>query len=463
MKQVNFANDKIVRNILSTAMPLMAAQVLNLLYNIVDRIYIARIPEVGTQALGSVGLCFPIILMVSAFTNLYGLGGAPLFSIELGKGDRDEAGRLMNTAFFLEISTGIVLMVLGMLFAGPMLRLFGASDTALEFSVPYIRIYLIGTLFTMTAAGMNPYINAQGFSLIGMFSVAIGAVANLLLDPLFIFAFGLGIRGAAIATVLSQAMSAAFSLSFLRGKKTMFRLKRLTFDEIRHSGQRILNIVSLGVSSFVMQVTNSLVQIACNNVLSATGGDLYITIMTIVNSIRQMMDTPVHSIAEGSIPVISFNYGARKAARVLKSMLVMMIMGVICTLVMWFLILRFPAKLISVFSSDVTILDDAIPALQMYFGAYIFMTLQFCGQTVFKALNKRKFAIFFSIFRKVIIVVPLTYLLPYALHMGTDGVFRAEAVSNVIGGLACFITMVITVIPELRRMAQEEECLNADR
>ncbi|MDO4622566.1 MAG: MATE family efflux transporter [Eubacteriales bacterium] len=454
MKQVDFSNGKITQNILGTAVPLLAAQLLSLLYNIVDRVYIARIPGTGTQALGSIGLCFPIIMLIFAFTSLYGMGGAPLFSIYLGQGDTENASRTMDIAFFLEVTTGIVLMLIGIVFAVPILRLFGASEAALDFGVPYIRIYLTGTVFSMIAAGMNPYINAQGFSLMGMTTVAIGAVSNLLLDPLFIFVLGFGIRGAAAATVLSQFFSALFSFRFLRGKRIAIPLHLLTVREIRHSGQRCWDIVSLGISSFVMAGTNSLVSIACNNVLAATGGDIYISIMTIISSVRQVLDTPVHALSEGASPVLSYNYGAGKPREVRKCIRSMFLMCIVCTGFIWSMILLFPVPIISVFSSDSTILADAVPALHLYFGAFIFMALQFTGQTVFKALKKKKQAIFFSLFRKVIIVIPLTYLLPHMFGLGTSGVFLAEAVSNVIGGTASFTAMLLMVLPELKRMEQ---------
>jgi len=451
MKRIDFENGTVTGNIIGVALPMLVAQILNLLYNIVDRIYIARIPEVGTAALGAVGLCFPLIVIISAFANLFGSGGAPLFSIFRGKKEEQQAIHIMNTSFSMLCFSAIILMVIGFVFAHPLLTLFGASKAALTYAVPYMMIYLIGTLPSMLAVGMNPFINAQGYSVIGMFSVAIGAVANLLLDPLFIFALGFGVRGAAMATVISQCLSAVFVLIFLT-RKAELKVRFLRRNELSQSLDYAKNIISLGTSGFIMQLTNSLVTICCNNVLSVTGGDIYISVMTIVSSVRQLVETPIYAINEGTSPILSYNYGAGRPSRVRKAGIVMGIMILGYTAVMWSLIILAPGTLIQVFSSDTTLIQDSIPALKQYFAAFIFMDLQYIGQTVFKSLNKKKQAIFFSLLRKVFIVVPLTYLMPYVMHMGTDGVFLAEPVSNIIGGRLCFITMLCTVLPELRRM-----------
>ena len=451
MKRVDFENGTVTGNILEAALPMLVAQILNLLYNIVDRIYIARIAEVGTAALGAVGLCFPLIVIITAFANLFGNGGAPLFAIQRGQKDERKAVAIMNTSFTMVCASAIVLMVVGFLFARPILILFGASDNSLVYALPYMMIYLLGTLPSMVAVGMNPFINAQGYSLIGMCSVAVGAGANLLLDPLFIFGLGFDVCGAAIATVLSQCLSAIFVFYFLT-KKSELKVRLLKKNEIAACMGYAKNIISLGMAGFIMQLTNSLVTICCNNVLSVTGGDIYISVMTIVSSVRQLVETPIHAMSEGSSPILSYNYGARRPARVRKAGMVMGAMILAYSAVIWSIIILEPRPLIRIFSSDAQLTKDAVPALNQYFAAFIFMDLQYMGQTVFKSLNKKKQAIFFSLLRKVFIVVPLTYLMPYALHMGTDGVFLAEPVSNVIGGTLCFATMLITVLPELKRM-----------
>ena len=426
MKQIDFENGKITDNILKAALPMLVAQILSLLYNIVDRIYIARIPDIGTTALGAVGLCFPIIVIITAFSNLFGSGGAPLFSIERGKGDHENACQIMHTSFSMLTLCSILLMLTGLIFAKPILTLFGADRENFGYACPYLMIYLLGTFPSMVATGMNPFINAQGYATTGM-----------------------GIRGAAIATVISQILSAAFVLHFLLCKAE-YKVRLLHREEIRASSKYAKNIISLGTAGFIMQLTNSLVTICCNHVLSVTGGTLYISVMTIISSVRQLVETPIYAITEGSSPVISYNYGAHRYKRVKQAAVTMGIMALIYTLLAWLAIILAPEFLISIFSSDKSLLADAVPAMKLYFGAFIFMLLQYIGQTIFKSLNKKKQAIFFSLLRKVIIVIPMTYLLPYAFHMGTDGVFLAEPISNIIGGSLCFLVMIISIRKELR-------------
>ncbi len=453
MKKIDFENGTITDNILSASIPMLVAQLLNLLYNVVDRIYIARIPHIGTTAIGAVGICFPVIVIITAFANLFGSGGTPLFSIYRGRKKNKEAALIMDTSFSMLCAGAFILMSCGMLFSKPILMLFGASDSTIVYAYPYMMIYLIGTIPSMLALGLNPYINAQGYSTTGMISVAIGAVLNFILDPLFIFVFGLGVKGAAVATVISQCFSAMFTIYFLTHKSEL-KMRFLKKNELAECAGYAKNIISLGTAGFIMQVTNSLVTICCNNVLAVTGGDIYISVMTIVSSVRQLVDTPIHAINEGSSPVISYNYGAGKPTRIRKAIAVLSIMTLAYTAVMWSIIIFAPGALISIFSSDSSLLSDAIVALKQYFAAFIFMDLQYIGQTVFKSLNKKKHAIFFSLLRKVIIVVPLTYIMPYTFNKGTAGVFLAEPVSNVIGGSICFITMLCTVLPELKRMAE---------
>ena len=318
MKRVDFENGTITSNILGASLPMLVAQILSLLYNIVDRIYIARIPHIGTAALGAVGLCFPVIVIITAFSNLFGSGGAPLFSIERGKNEPQEAKKIMNISFSMVCICAIVLMVIGFLFARPILVLFGASKDALIYAYPYLLLYLIGTLPSMIATGMNPFINAQGYAIIGMLSVTVGAVANIILDPIFIFVLDMGIKGAAIATVISQILSALLVFYFLHGKSEL-KVRWIHINEISECTRHARDIISLGSAGFIMQLTNSLVSICCNNVLSVTGGDIYISVMTIISSVRQMVETPIHAINEGTSPVLSYNYGARRPDRVKKA------------------------------------------------------------------------------------------------------------------------------------------------
>lgn len=449
MKKVDFENGTITHNILQTAFPMLIAQVLNLLYSIVDRIYIGRIPGAGTEALGAVGLCFPVILLVTGFTNMFGMGGAPLFSMALGERNRDKAQQIQNTAMRLLVLCAAGIILIGEIFGGPILLLFGATMAELPMALSYLRIYLAGTFFIMVSTGMNAYINAQGFSVIGMLSVTLGAVTNLILDPIFIFGLGLGVQGAAVATVLAQLLSFVFVMSFLLGKKNELPIRPGT--KLPYAGE----IASLGLAPFIMQVTNSLVQIACNSVLMKYGGALYVSVMTIVSSVRSILDVPVMAITDGASPAISYNYGAARPGNVRKAIRVMMFLALPYTILIWGMVMLFPFFFVRIFSDAPEILEDASWALHLYFFAFVFQSFQYSGQTVFKALNKKGKAIFFSLFRKVILVVPLTFLLPRLAGLGTDGVFMAEPVSNVVGGLACFVTMLATVLPELARMNPE--------
>ena len=450
-KQIDFSNGKVFENIMLAAGPMLVAQVLNLMYNIVDRIYIGKIPGEGVLALGGIGLCFPIISLITAFTNLYGSGGAPLCSIERGKGNREEAEKIMNTSFYLLIVTGVILTGVGMVLGRPLLYLFGASDSTIRFALPYMRIYLLGTVFSMISLGMDPFINAQGFASTGMTTVFLGAAVNIILDPVFIFLLGMGVEGAAFATICSQFLSAVFVIRFLTGKRAELKLK--PFDKIGLKAGRIMDIISLGAASFAMQCTNSLVQIASNSMLSTFGGDMYISIMAIINSVRQILDTPVLAITDGSSPILSYNYGAGNYKGVKKAVKLVVAFSLTYTILVWAIVLVIPSAFIRIFNSDSTLITAAVPALHTYFFAYIFQALMYSGQAVFKSLNKKKQAIFFSLLRKVIIVVPLTYLLPHVGNLGVLGVFAAEPVSNVLGGGACFVTMLFM----MRRYGRETE------
>ena len=322
-----------------------------------------------------------------------------------------------------------------------MLYLFGASEATFPYADAYLTVYLCGTLFVMVSLGMNPFINAQGFAKIGMMTVGLGAVVNIVLDPVFIFVLNMGVQGAALATVIAQGCSAVWVLKFLTGKRAILRLK---FDCMALSARRVRKIVSLGLAGFFVNLTNSLVQVVCNTTLQAYGGDLYVGAMTIINSIREVVSMPVQGLSNGSQPVLGYNYGAGESHRVRQGIRFTSIVVVLYSAAAWAIIMLAPEAMIRLFTSEQPILDVGIPALRIYFSLFIIMSLQIAGQSVFTALGRSKNAIFFSLLRKAIINAPLTLLLPY-LGMGTDGVFVAEAVSQLIGGLACFLTMYAVV------------------
>ncbi len=446
--QTDFSRGSVYRNIMEVAAPMILAQLLNLLYNIVDRIYIGRIPEVGTTALTGVGICFPIISLVSAFTYLYGNGGAPLCAMERGRGNEEEAEKLMGNSFFLLLVTGVVLLILGELFYRPVLYLFGASDATFVYAREYIRLYLLGTVFVMVSVGMNPFINSQGFGNMGMVSVLIGAALNILLDPLFIFGFRMGVKGAALATILSQLCSAVWVMWFLTSKKAVLKLK---ISCMRLEAARVKRILGLGVSGFIMSFTNSLVQVVCNATLQTYGGDIYVGVMTVLNSVREICTLPVQGFTNGASPVMSFNYGEKAFERVKKAIWFVTAVCVSYTVLIWGALRLVPAFFIRIFNDSPELLEKAVPSLHIYFFGFCFMALQFTGQSVFVALGKSKRATFFSLLRKAFIVAPLTVFLPRVANLGVDGVFWAEPISNLIGGCACFITMLCTILPELRK------------
>lgn len=444
--QVDFGSKNVRQNILSVAAPMMAAQLLHLLYNIIDRIYIGKIPGEGTIALAGLGLCFPVITMVTAFSNLFGAGGAPLCSIARGKQDMKKAQNIMNNAFFMLIVTGIVLTAAGIAFHRPLLYLFGASDATYPYASGYMVVYLLGTVFVMISLGMNPYINSQGFARTGMKTVILGAVINIILDPVFIFVLKMGVKGAAYATIISQFFSALWVLFFLTGKKAELTLY---FRGFRPEVPCIFEIVKLGFSNFCMSFTNSLVQIVCNSMLQIFGGDLYITVMTVINSVREIAQTPMAAISDGSCPIISYNYGAENIDQMKKAIRFMTQLGFAYTLSIWGLISLFPEFFIRIFNHNAELVQTAVPSMHIYFFGFFMMAFQFAGQSVFKSLNKAKQAIFFSLLRKAVIVVPLTLILPRVGALGVMGVFLAEPISNFIGGLACYLTMRRTILAKL--------------
>ena len=451
--QTDFSKGNVYKNILELAVPMTMAQLINLLYNIVDRVYIGRIPEQGTLALTGLGLCFPIITMVSAFANLFGMGGAPLCSIERGKGEIREAEKIMGTSFSMMILCGVLLTILGLIFNRPILYAFGASDATYPFARDYTMIYLCGSVFVMIGLGMNSFINSQGFGQMGMLTVLLGAVTNIILDPIFIFVFGMGVKGAALATIISQFLSAIWVLKFLTGKRAILKLHLKTMKVKWH---RLREIVGLGLSGFIMSVTSSAVQVVCNASLQSYGGDLYVGVMTILNSIREILSMPVQGITNGATPVLGFNYGAGNFGQVKKAIRFMSVVCVVITTVSWLILILFPEFFIRIFNNEPEMIQASVEAIQLYFFGFFMMALQFAGQTVFVSLGKAKQAVFFSLLRKAVIVIPLTLMLPQIGILGVKGVFIAEPVSNFIGGLACFITMLCMVLPELSGKNRKE-------
>ena len=427
------------------AVPMTVAQLINILYNVVDRMYLGRLP--GHLALTGLGLCLPIISIVMGFANLCGMGGAPLCSICRGRGEDEEAEQIMGNSFALLLLLGASLTVLCLIFRRPILYLFGASDVTFPYANDYLTIYILGTLFVMISLGMNPFINAQGFSRMGMVTVAVGAAVNIVLDPIFIFLLGMGVRGAALATVLSQACSAAWVLSFLTGRRALLKLR---LSALRLQAGRVKRILSLGTSGFVMSMTNSLAQVLCNASLEAYGGDLYVGVMTVINSIREIITMPVQGITNGCQPVLGYNYGAGQYDRVRQGIRFTTVLTVGYSVVAWAVVMLLPGPLIRIFNDEADLIAAGIHAFRIYFATFFFMAFQFIGQSTFVGLGRSMSAVFFSLLRKAFIVAPLTLILPL-VGFGADGVFLAEPISNVLGGLACILTMYFTVYRRLGR------------
>ncbi len=446
--QADFSKGKVSTLILRVSFPLIIAELVNLLYNMVDRIYIGHLPETGSVALTGLGLCFPIISLISAFAKLYGPnGGAPLCAMARGKGDLKEASLVMGNSFLMSVITGFSLMLVVLVFNKPILYAFGASDLTYPYARDYLMIYSVGTIPVLVTLSMNAFINSQGFAMIGMLTVIIGAVINIVLDPILIFVFDLGVKGAAIATVFSQSVSCIFAVAFLCGRNVELRLR---FQDMKLGGRRCWKIIALGTSGFTMGATNSIVQLVCNKCAFIWGGDLYVGVMTILNSVREVYNTVMNGIGSGASPVMSYNYGARNGQRTIKASNFTLVCTFTYALIAWLVIIIFPHAMAMLFTQDLAMIEASAAALKIYFFGFFFMAFQTAGQQTFVALGKAKQAVFFSLFRKVIIVVPLTILLPYLF--GINGVMMAEPISNVIGGLAAYLSMRHMVMPELKAM-----------
>ena len=422
------------------------ALLVNTLYSIVDRVYIGHMAEGGKLALTGIGIAAPILMVISAFQALCSTGGAPLFSISRGEGNEEKAGYIQGNAYCLLLVFGLVLTLLAYVFKEPVLWLTGASAETFRYADDYLSVYLIGTVFVLTGVGMNPFINAQGFARTGMMTVLIGALLNIVLDPVFIFVLRLGVRGAALATVISQACSSLWVLRFLTGKRALIPLK---WADLRLRREIVGRILGLGTAGFVMSFTNSAVSFFYNNGLARLGGDTYVAVMTVINSLRELSFMPVSGVTEGGKPVLGFNYGARAYDRCRACIRVMTaLVGAYC-LAMWLAFMLVPGFFVRLFNSDPELLSVGVYGVRHYYAMFFFMTFQMVGQNVFTGLGLTRRAVFFSLLRKFIILLPLILLMPSITGLGADGIFWAEPVSQILGGTACYATMFFTVYRQL--------------
>ncbi len=431
-KTVDLGTGPVGRLLFSLALPTITSQIVNMLYNLVDRVYIGHmqpVETVGKLALTGVGVCLPIIMVISAFAALMAMGGAPRASIEEGRGNLAESERIMGNSMTMLVAAAVVLTAVFLLFAEPMLRVFGASDNTIGYALDYMRIYALGTIFVQVTLGMNAYITAQGFTVVGMKTVLIGAGLNTVLDPVFIFAFDMGVRGAALATILSQAVSAVWVLKFLTGPKTKWRLRAVN---LWPRAKVVLPSLALGMSPFIMQATESLITVCFNSSLLKYGGDIAVGAMTVLSSIMQFAMMPLQGLTQGAQPIVSYNYGARNPQRVRRAFKVLLIACVTYSLTLWALVQLFPQIFALMFTSNQELVDYAAWALRIYMAATGIFGVQIACQQTFVALGNAKTSLFLAALRKIILLIPLIYILPHFFADKSFAVFLAEPVADVL-------------------------------
>lgn len=420
--------------LLRLAVPTVAAQLINMLYNIVDRIYIGHIPEVGALALTGVGVCMPLILIVSAFAALVGNGGAPRASIALGKGEKDEAEKILGTCFSIQILISLVLTAVLLLWNRNFLLAFGASENTIEYGVSYMNIYSVGTIFVQLTLGMNFFITAQGFAKTGMLSVLIGAISNIVLDPVLIFGFHMGVKGAALATIISQGLSCIWVLSFLFGKKTTLRIRR---ENMKLKRERVLPTLALGSSVFVMQSSESIIAICFNASLLKYGGDIAVGAMTILTSVMQFAMLPLQGLGQGAQPIISYNYGAGKKDRVKGAFKLLLKSSMVYAALLWIAVMLFPQLFAGMFTSDPALLDFTKTTLRIYLAAMFIFGIQMACQLTFMSLGNAKASIVVAVMRKFILLIPLIFIMPAILKTNqTMAVYLAEPIADILA--VCF-------------------------
>ncbi len=425
----DMGSGSIPRLMLNLAIPAVVAQLINMLYNIVDRIYIGHIPDAGASALTGVGLFLPILMMINAFAMLAGSGGAPRAAIAMGKNDQANAQKILGNCFCVLMVFAVMLTAVFYTFAPQLLRLFGASDVTLPYALSYARIYILGIVFVMIVLGMNPFITTQGFAKFSMLTTVMGAVCNIILDPILIFGFHMGVQGAAIATVISQAVSAVWVLIFLRGKKTMLRL---TLADLKLESKIIFPCLALGISTFVMLSTESLLNISFNSSLSRFGGDVAVGAMTIISSCSQLVTLPLQGICQGGQPIMSFNFGAGKKERVKQAFACQFLACTGYATLLWILFLMIPKVFANIFSSDSSLVDFTVWAMRIYMAGIFSTGVQISCQQTFMALGQAKISLLMACLRKLVLLIPLIFILPMILSNKVFGVFVAEPVSDIL-------------------------------
>ena len=453
-QSVDLGSGKVSKLLFSLALPTITSQIVNMLYNLVDRIYIGHmqpVDTVGALALTGVGVCLPIIMIISAFAALVGMGGAPRASIQEGRGDLEGSQRIMGNSFTLLVITAVLLTAVFRSFAEPLLLTFGASENTIGYALDYMKIYSLGTLFVQVTLGMNAYITAQGFTTVSMKTVLIGAGLNTLLDPVFIFGLGMGVRGAALATILSQAVSAAWVLRFLTGPKTKWRLRK---KDLRPEPKVFLPCLALGLSPFIMQSTESLLAVCFNSSLLKYGGDLAVGAMTVLTSMMQFAMMPLQGLTQGAQPIISYNYGAKNPQRVKDAFACLLKSCVVYSATLWAVVQLFPRVFVQIFNNDPALVDYAARALRIYMGTTCLFGIQIACQQTFVALGNAKTSLFLAVLRKIILLIPLIYILPNFFANKAFAVFLAEPVADF---LAVATTASMFAVQFKRGMAELEK------
>lgn len=436
----DMGSGNIKKLLLQLAVPAVVAQVINLLYNVVDRIYIGHIPEIGAAALTGVGLFMPILMLINAFAMLCGSGGAPRAAIAMGQKDNETAEKIVGNCFTLLLGFAVVLTVVFYISAPTLLRLFGASDVTLPYAVDYARIYILGSVFVLIVMGMNPFITTQGFAKISMMTTVIGAIINIILDPIFIFVFGMGVRGAALATVLSQAVGAVWILKFMTGNKTILHLRK---ENMKLVSKIILPCLALGISTFVMLSTESLLSISFTTSLSRYGGDLAVGAMTIITSVSQLVTMPLQGICQGGQPIMSYNYGAGNKERVKETFFTQFTVCITYTILFWAALMFVPQIFASMFTSDASLVEYTTWAMRIYMAGIFSVGFQLSCQQSFMALGQAKISLLMACLRKIILLIPLIFILPFFFENKVFAVFLAEPVSDIIAA-AVTTTMFLT-------------------
>ena len=454
--QADLGSGKVGKLLFSLSLPTITSQVVNMLYNLVDRVYIGHMQPadtVGKLALTGVGVCLPVIMVISAFAALMAMGGAPRASIQEGRGNPAEAERIMGNCLTLLVITSLVLTAAIQLFAEPLLLAFGASANTLGYASSYLRIYSLGTLFVQLTLGMNAYITAQGFTTVSMRTVLIGAILNTILDPIFIFGLGLGVRGAALATILSQAVSASWVLRFLTGRRTKWRIRRAN---LRPRAAVVLPCLALGMSPFIMQSTESLIAMCFNTSLLKYGGDIAVGAMTVLTSIMQLAMMPLQGLTQGCQPIVSYNYGARNAQRVREAFRLLLRCCVIYSMAMWALVQLFPGAFARIFNSDAEMVSYASWAMRIYMAATGIFGIQIACQQTFVALGNAKASLFLAVLRKIILLIPLIYILPNFFADKVFAVFLAEPAADTLAVIATATTFALQFRPAMARLEEGE-------